>query len=339
MISTNAVKAIGTHDGLSAVNAKDHSVGSIHGFKVNLDLGNNPFADHENNFYAWKVYTIDGGTETQLADFTKFQFVTYDPKGTTTATKFGGIIGASGEYSAQKAYAVGIQWLDVLASGVYAVEVEEYNSIDASSCSARRRYYISVSNAGVDLLVEAVSKVTSGTPAETTYPDIVNVADLTSCNDNSGGLINNADETAFETSTRYFKVTMKTGNDQLWAKAWGFTYEVTGSANIENATIALEDAAAATITDDKASSVISVNPGYSSVIIAVTVDNKLGTVADAITLNFGAATGSTSGQTTAYIVSNGNQYETDEAGKVSNNKLTNSYTISASPSAGGISVD
>jgi len=341
MISTQAVMALGTDDGLTIVNATDHSVGSFHGFKVNLTGTNDPIAGHADTYYTWRVFTVDGPTVTQLTDFTKFQFVNYNPKGADFAAKFpGGNIGVAGVYAAQSKHSIGIQWLDAPAAGVYAVEVQEYNGADATFCSARRRFYVSVSNGDIDFIL-AAQKASD-------YSDISGdptAALMTNCNTFTGGLIANAGATDLSSSTVYYKANMKIGN-QAWNGKWGFDYNLTNSSGVTvnvdivaNTTDGAASVGAVNTTDKK----ITVNASTPIAYVKLTFTNRLGTPAAAdVTLNF-KEKGDT-GNTTAFIVTGSgtgeeNQFEPD-ANKANNLvKDDIPFLIKASPDTQAISVD
>ncbi|MFA8432910.1 MAG: hypothetical protein ACEPOZ_00185 [Marinifilaceae bacterium] len=322
------------NDGTTPARAVEHSVGSIHGFKVNLDGSNDPLEAHKDNFYTWKVFSVDGTTVTQLTDFSKFQFVTYNPKGTDVATKFGGNIGTNGVYSAQKAYGVGVQWLDVLASGVYAVEVEEYNSIDASSCSARRRFYISVSNGGVDFMLAALN------PADDAEFTGAAGQSLTTCNSFSGELVSNDGSHTLGNTSVFYKISMKTGT-QAWNGAWGFDYDL---ANANGTGLAIEVLNGVTGTSvgsaDLTNKKIAVDAGNPTAYVKITFANVLGTPGNAdITFNLSEKNAAaTSGNTTAYITTaSAQQFESFE--KAAGNKEATSFVIKASPDVQAIVVD
>ncbi len=320
-------------DGMSPATPVSHSVGATHGFKVNVNPSNDHLTDHANNYYTWKVFTIDGGTEVELTDFTKFQFVTYDPKGADFGSKFGSNIGTSGSYSAQNSYAIGVQWLDVLASGVYAVEVQEYNGIDMSSCSARRRFYVSVGSGDLDFILAALNasdfSEISGAPTE---------SQLTACNTFSGNLIENDGSHTLDNSSIFYKVDMKTGT-QDWNGQWGFDYDL-ANTNGTGVTVEVLNGTGVGATSvgivDAVTNKITVNANNPTAYIKITFNNVLGIPGTSdVTLNFKEKGGT--GNTTAYIVAGSNQFESDT--NIGNNTQTISYVVKASPDTQQIAVD
>jgi len=332
MLSTNAVMAIGTNDGSTEANAIDHSVGSFHGFKVNLDGANTPITGHENTYYTWRVFTVSGGTSTLLTDFTKFQFVNYAPGGADFATKFpGGNLGTAGEYSAQSAHSIGVQWLDTPDAGVYAVEVEEYNGADATFCSARRRYFVSVTSGGVDFILAAIN------PEDNVVYTGAADQSLATCNSFSGNILANgldatAKKAALGTTSVYYQISMKTGT-QPWNGAWGFDYNLT-NANGTDLAIEVLDAigGGSAGTSDTGTGKITVNAGNPVAYLKVTFQNVLGTSTDAdITFNLSEKnSGVTTGNTTAYITTaSADQFETFN--NVTGNKEATDFVIKASP--------
>ncbi len=312
--------------GMAYATPVDHAVGSYHGFYVNGR--NTPDAGHDVTYYRWRMWevTSDNDETTQLTDFSKFQFVSWD----AGAGTFGAAVGAAGVYNAQGAHRVGVQWLDMPSAGtVYALEVEEYNSADDSECSTRRRFYIETS-VEVNVIVAAVE----GSVGSWSTP-----ADMETCNDMSGQIIANT-ATDWGTSVRYFELTMQ--NDGAdWAGAWGFDYTVTATNSAGAVTVAVtvaDEANAGDVVDTAGS--VAVASGNATIVLAVTVDNTFGVPQGDfdITLNLGVDDG-TGAETTAFVTLSGNDFYEDDATNGGDNTLGTAFTVKASPNTTVIGID
>ncbi|NOU60994.1 hypothetical protein [Marinifilum caeruleilacunae] len=256
-----------------------HAVGSLHKFKVNG--GASHLADHVGNTYTWAVYQSDGTTPATATDF-------------VFATTETGV----------DVNMVDIRWLK---AGTFFVEVTEANG--AGACTTLRRLEILVSAGAIDLLVLASND--SGTE--------VSGAGLTTCNDSSGAIIDNATSN-FGNSARYFTVSMSTDGQAWTSGEWGFDFATLAGATVTTTTAGVTVGA----------TTINVPTGESTVTFKVEFANTPGpSPANDITLGFVASN--------AFITTAGGN--TSEDGTNLANNTPAQHVIKASPNTSVITID
>lgn len=314
-------------------NAASHSVGSFHGFQVAL---------HTGNHYEWNVFEVDAsGTFDAVgtAATDKYKFYTYDPTKTDITEKYTGL--GVDTYEGEDFHKVGIQWLDVNTTGkVYAVEVAEYNGA-SGACSTKRRYFISVSAGQIDFVLEALN-ATSFAAIDLTGVDPADVPTIkaeamSKCNSFSGGILANPPATTdLGTSTFFYKISMNT-DAQPWNGQWGFDYTWTKANDAGLEVKVVESTSSSTTIGSVTGTSISVNAGHPVAYLKVTIDNVLGTPADAdVTMNLGVTTDTPFIRTVADV--DGSKQFEPTANNGNNSEATN-YVIKASPATSVFTVE